>query len=224
MNFKKPLITSMCLFITTIVMAQSNKITGKVTDETGVILPGVSISLIGTNRGTLTNTNGMYSIEASPQDSLSFSFVGMEKKIIKVGASSRIDVVLSVQTNMLQEIVTVAYGTQRKRDITASVASVKSDRMQDVPTADLSRVLQGKLAGVRIASSSGMPGMANSILIRGAGSVNASNAPLVVIDGVPVSSVSDASMYNGQELNPLMDINPLDIASVDVLKDASAAA
>lgn len=210
--------------MTTVVTAQPSKISGIVKDDSDKALQGVSITIIGASKGVTTNTLGQYTIDVSPNDSLLFSFVGMQSQIIKPGNNTVINVQLSIVTELFDEVVVLAYGTQRRREITASVASVDSKQMQDVPMADMSQVIQGKLAGVRISSSSGMPGMANTILIRGAGSFNAGNAPLVVIDGVPVSSESDASMYNGQELNPLMDINPSDIASVDVLKDASAAA
>ena len=220
----KTVITLVCLFITTVVAAQTSKVTGIITDESGQTLPGVTVSISGTNRGSISDAFGRYTIEASPGNSLLFSFVGMKSKLVQVGSQTEINVILSSEIELLNEVVALAYGTQRKMEITASVASVKSSKMQDVPIADMSQVIQGKLAGVRIASSSGMPGMANTILIRGAGSFNAGNAPLIVIDGVPISSQSDATVYNGQALNPLMDINPSDIASVDVLKDASAAA
>ncbi|PCH70726.1 MAG: hypothetical protein COC06_03475 [Bacteroidales bacterium] len=220
----KLIIFLLCLFITTVVTAQTLKISGIVKDDFDKVLKGVSITIIGTSKGVTTNTLGQYTIDVNPNDSLLFSFVGMQSQIIKPGNNTVINLQLFTVTELFDEVVVLAYGTQRRREITASVASVDSEQMQDVPMADMSQVIQGKLAGVRISSSSGMPGMANTILIRGAGSINAGNGPLVVIDGVPVSSKSDASMYNGQELNPLMDINPSDIASVDVLKDASAAA
>ncbi|MFV0591031.1 MAG: SusC/RagA family TonB-linked outer membrane protein [Draconibacterium sp.] len=214
----------LCILTTTLIRAQNPSVTGIVTDETGTPLPGVSVTISGSAKGVVTNEQGRFIINVMPSDKLLFSFIGMENQTIKVGTQTMFNVTLTTRIELLDEVVTVAYGVQRKADITASVASVRADEMQDVPAADVSRVIQGKLAGVRISSSSGMPGMANTILIRGAGSVNAGNAPLVVIDGVPVSSESDASMFNGQELNPLMDINPSDIESVDVLKDASAAA
>ncbi|MFV0267837.1 MAG: TonB-dependent receptor plug domain-containing protein, partial [Draconibacterium sp.] len=214
----------LCILITTLIRAQNPSVTGIVTDDTGTPLPRVSVTISGSAKGVVTNNRGMYSIMAKPSDKLLFSYIGMENQIVEVADQTVLNIIMHVKTELLDEVVTVAYGVQRKADITASVASVKANAMQDVPTTDLSRVIQGKLAGVRISGSSGMPGIANTILIRGAGSVNAGNAPLVVIDGVPVSSESDASMYNGSELNPLMDINPSDIESVDVLKDASAAA
>jgi TonB-linked SusC/RagA family outer membrane protein len=218
----KTLLTSFCVLVTTVLMAQN--ITGVVHDETGAPLPGASVSVVGTTIGVTTNFEGKYSIQVDNGKSLQFSFIGKKNQIIEIGDKTVINVVLKGKDELIDEVVVMAYGVQRKKDITASVASVKADKMQDVPAGDVTQVLQGKLAGVRIAGSSGMPGMANTILIRGAGSVNAGNAPLVVIDGVPISSESDAAMYNGQELSPLMDINPTDIASVEVLKDASAAA
>jgi len=185
-------------------------IKGIVTDEKGEKLPGVSISLKGTNRGIISNSNGEYSIIVPNEQSvLVFSFVGYKSQEIFVGNSSTLNVVLKIDNNELDEVVVVGYGVQVKRDLTGSVSSVKGADIQNQPSGGIQQSLQGRMAGVNIIRNGGAPGNAGSIRIRGIGTVNNSE-PLILIDGVPASSMND--------------VNPNDIETVDVLKDASASA
>ncbi|MPR36755.1 SusC/RagA family TonB-linked outer membrane protein [Salmonirosea aquatica] len=191
-------------------------ITGKVSDETGERLPGVSIVVKGTQRGTVTNEQGTYSLSVPEQApnggpvTLIFSFVGYLSQEIPVSNQSTIDVTLATDTKSLEEVVVVGYGSQRKSDLTGSVASVsEKDFTQGVNNSAL-QLLNGKASGVQISQSSSAPGGGIAIRIRGAGSINSSNEPLIVIDGLPGATTTS--------------ISPEDIASIQILKDASAAA
>lgn len=191
-------------------------ITGTVIDDNGERLPGVSIVVKGTQRGTVTNEQGTYSLSI-PESTASgepvivmFSFVGYLSQEVTVGTRSTLDITLATDTKALEEVVVVGYGTQRKSDLTGSVASVtEKDFTQGVNNSAL-QLLNGKASGVQISQSSSAPGGGIAIRIRGAGSINSSNEPLIVIDGLPGASTTS--------------ISPEDIASIQILKDASAAA
>ena len=191
-------------------------ISGTVNDDTGERLPGVSIVVKGTQRGTVTNEQGTYSLSI-PDNALNgdpvvliFSFVGYLSQEVTIGNRSTVDITLSTDTKALEEVVVVGYGTQRKSDLTGSVASVtEKDFTQGVNNSAL-QLLNGKASGVQISQSSSAPGGGIAIRIRGAGSINSSNEPLIVIDGLPGASTTS--------------ISPEDIASIQILKDASAAA
>lgn len=186
-------------------------VTGIVTDESGTGLPGVSILLKGTQRGTTTDPNGKYKIEVPDKNAiLVFSFVGYLPQEVTVGNQSQINVNLNVDTKALEEVVVVGYGTQKKSDLTGSVSSVNAkDFTQGVNNSAL-QLLNGRAAGVQISQSSSAPGGGTSIRIRGAGSINSSNEALIVIDGLPGATTTS--------------ISPEDIESIQILKDASAAA
>lgn len=175
---------------------------------TGDPLPGVSILIKETSKGTTTDINGNYSIMANQGDVLQFSFIGFQTYEVEIGSQTTIDVSLQNDLEQLEEVVVVGYGVQKKSDITGSVASVKSEDLVAFPALDVAQTLQGRAAGVQISSVNGQPGTASRIRVRGGTSVNASSDPLIVVDGLI-----------GAQLPP-----PEDIASIEILKDASSTA
>ncbi len=194
-------------------------VNGKVTDESGAELPGVNILVKGTQKGTTTNVEGEYSISVPNQQSvLVFSFVGYETAEVVVGNTTRINVTLAVNVKALGEVVVVGYGTQNKKDVTGSIASLNTQAIKDMPVTNIGEGMAGRLPGVLVQQASGAPGSGPSIKIRGLGSISAGNGPLIVVDGQPLNS---GDLVNGSGLNL---INPNDIETVDVLKDASATA
>jgi TonB-linked SusC/RagA family outer membrane protein len=203
--------------------AQDRTVSGKVTDaDTGESLPGVNVLLKGTGTGITTDLDGNYKISV-PSDggTLVFSFIGMVKLEVPVGSRSIIDVQLETDIQQLSEVVVTGYGSQLKREITGSVSSVKGDVIEDLPMQSFDRAIQGRVAGTQIAAASGQPGGAMNIRIRGVGSINSGNDPLIIIDGVQVASAGQTTQGSA---NPLNSINPNDIESIDILKDASASA
>lgn len=192
--------------------AQNQRITGKVLDEQGEPLPGASVQLKVAGRGTSTDVNGIFSLEAGPGEQvLVVSFVGYTTKEVAIVRSGAMSVTLQPAPKSLEEVVVVGYGTQKRRDVTGSVVSLNGSAIKEVPVANIQQALQGRMAGVEVQSVGTRPGAGAQIRIRGERSINASNDPLFVVDGIP---------YGGT----LNDINPDDIASLDVLKDASATA
>lgn len=198
-------------------LAQTRQLTGNVKDaSSNEVLPGVSIQVKGTTRGALTDPSGNFRIEASSKEILVFSFIGYATQEVPVGDKSAINVSLAVGDDIkLDEVVVVGYGTQKKRDITGAVVSVSEATIKEVPAPNLLNALKGRAAGVSIVSNGSTPGSQASIRIRGNRSLTTGNGdgldgPLVVVDGIP---------YGG-----LNDINPDDIANIEILKDASATA
>jgi TonB-linked SusC/RagA family outer membrane protein len=193
-------------------MSQGNKVTGKVTElSTGEGLPGVSVSVKGTSRGTVSDANGKFEIESrSSSETLVFSFVGYKSQEVNVGAKSIINVALEADIASLEEVVVTGYAVQEKRNITGSVSIVDTKEMTKIAASNFAEQLQGKVAGVQM-STSGDPGSAAFVRIRGIGTIN-NNEPLYVVDGVPVQNESNLNF-----------INPNDIESMQVLKDAASA-
>jgi TonB-linked SusC/RagA family outer membrane protein len=191
---------------------QATTVQGSVKDETGVPLPGVTILVKGTTNGTTTDINGNYSISV-PQEAktLQFSFVGLATQEIEIAGKTQIDAVMKADVKSLEEVVVIGYGTQRRKDVTGSIASMSSESIRENASANLTQSLQGRIAGVEMTQSSSRPGQNMQIRIRGTRSLTASNDPLIVLDGIPFAG-------------SLIDINPNDIKSVDILKDASATA
>ncbi len=189
-------------------------ITGKVTDSGGAALPGANVVVQGTTTGVQTDANGNYTITVQDPASaiLEFSFIGYTKLQVPVGNQSKVDAVLKEEYTGLEEIVVTGYGTQKKSDITGSVTSVSNEQITARPVNNIFQALQGKAAGVDITTSL-RPGTLGSISIRGARSLTASNAPLYVVDGIPLLSNSGIETLNEQ-----------DIQSIEILKDASATA
>lgn len=191
---------------------QQKTVTGKVDDNTGYPLPGVSVVVKGTTNGTITDSNGKYTLLNIPASAvLQFTFVGMKPQEIVVGNKTAINVTLIEESIGIEEVVAIGYGVQRKESITGSVASVKGDLMREVPSSNITQALQGRVAGVDMQQTDSKPGSTLQIRIRGTRSLTASNDPLVVLDGIPFAG-------------SLSDISPDDIKSVDILKDASATA
>lgn len=203
------------------------QISGIVTSATdGLGIPGVNVVVKGTANGTATDIDGNFTINAKPTDVLVFSSIGM--KTLEVKASQTKNVVMSENTALLDEVVVIGYGTVRRRDLTGSVASIKPDEDQAKIATSLDDLLQGKAAGVNVVSGGTTPGAAGSVVIRGANSLTGDSQPLYVIDNVPQSatgqSMGNASGNYLPDADPLAGINPNDIESIQILKDASATA
>lgn len=206
--------------------AVDQKVSGKVTDDSGAELPGVSVLIKGTKKGVSTNASGFYSLTVPNSDAvLVFSFTGFQTKEVRVGSLSEINVQLVSETKALDEVVVVGYGTQRKVDLTGAVGSVISKDITSRPYTNPDQILAGRVSGVHISNRSGDPGAPIDVRIRGVGTTG-NNQPLWVIDGVPIVQTSNISVNTASytESNPLAGINPSDIESMDILKDASAAA
>ena len=187
-------------------------VSGKVTDLSGYPLPGVTVVIINTTQGIVTDANGIYSLSNVSNDAtLVFSFMGMETQKIAVAGQSVINVTLLPKVSDIGEVVVVGYGTQRKEAVTGSVASMDGEELRKMPSSNITQALQGRVAGVEMAQTSSKPGATMQIRIRGTRSLTASNDPLVVLDGIPFSG-------------SISDISPNDIKSIDILKDASATA
>jgi TonB-linked SusC/RagA family outer membrane protein len=209
--FKLTLCVAVVLFSFEYGWAQQRTITGSVTGPDGVTLPGVTVVEKGTANGTVTNVDGNYSINVSAgANTLIFSFVGMIAQEVAIGSSSVYNVKLDQETIGLEEVVAIGYGTAKKRDVTGSVGSVKADLIVRSNPVQPASALQGQVAGVNVRKNNSQPGSDYTIDIRGVHSISFSSEPLVVIDGVM-----------GGKLNTL---NPSDIETMDVLKDASATA
>lgn len=185
------------------------EITGKVSDKSGLPLPGVTVTVLGSSIGTVTDIDGRYTIEVSDGALLVFSFIGMKPRRVEIGSRTTIDVVMEEDISSLEEVVVVGYGTQKRSDITGSVGVVSAKEFEDEPIVQVGQALQGKVAGVQVSQNSGAPGSGLLIRVRGTGTVNNAE-PLYVIDGNP-------------NANPI-DLVPEQIESIQVLKSASAAA
>jgi iron complex outermembrane receptor protein len=201
------------------VVSVAQPISGTVTDETGAPLPGATVIVKGTNNGTITDIDGKFVIDADADAILAISYVGYYTQEVSVDGQSSVAVQLDPDVSQLNEIVVVGYGTQKRSDVTGSVASIDSERFNQGVVTNPGELIQGKLAGVNIAANSGEPGAAQDVIIRGIGSLRSGTQPLYVVDGFLLDNSS-----TGIPTNPLNFLNPNDIASIDVLKDASAAA
>ena len=198
----------LALFI--VAIGQSNTITGNITSsDDGLPLVGVSISVSGTNTGTISDLDGNYSIEVKPGGSLIFSYIGFSDYEVPVNGQSVIDVALRPDVKQLDEVVVIGYGTNSRRTLTTAVAKLDGKALEDNPISNIGEGIKGRIAGARVFSGDNAPGADPVILIRGGSSINKSNAPLVLVDGVELG---------------LSDINPNDIASIEVLKDAASTA
>ena len=203
--------------------AQNRTVTGKVTSsEDGGGLPGVSISAKGSSKGTTSSVDGSYSISVGEGASLVFSFVGYNTQTITVGNRSVVDVKLVVDNTQLSEVVVVGYGTKKRVEFTGAASTIKAGAIAERPVQSFSQGLTGQAAGVNITQPNGLLNNPPVIRVRGLSSLSLSSFPLVVIDGIPIST--DNVSANSTTNNPLADINPSDIESIDVLKDAASAA
>ena len=197
--------------LSTLKSQDNGTITGKVTDENGRGLPGVTVMVKGSTASTITGEDGNYKlIRLDGKKTLVFSFVGYETKTVGVLNRSVIDVTLTISEKALENVVVVGYGSQRKKDLTGAVAQLDASKFEERPIAQIGEAMQGQMAGVQVRATTGSPGAEMQIKVRGTASVNAGTDPLYVVDGVPIDN--------------LVDINPTDIASIDVLKDAASTA
>lgn len=223
-------ITSLAASPSIIVKAalQDREVTGTVTATDGGTMPGVNVVIKGSTSGTVTDATGKFALRVPGNDAvLVFSFIGYQSQEVIVGNRSVIDVAISPSLETLSEVVVIGYGTVKKSDLTGSVSSIKSDELKAVPTTSFEQALQGRAAGVQVSQTSGQPGAEASIRIRGTSSILAQNEPLYVIDGMLInSSTGDVTAGGGlgQRISPLSAINPGDIESIEILKDASATA
>ncbi|HSQ46988.1 MAG TPA: TonB-dependent receptor [Lutibacter sp.] len=208
-------------FVSSLLMAQEKKISGTVKGEDGLPLLGVNIVIDNTSKGTQTDFDGKYEITASPQDVLVFSFVGY--KVIKrtVGQETVINIEM-VSDNTFEEVVVVGFGKQSKRKVTDNIASVSSSDINNIPIASMQGALTGKAAGVQITQINGKVEGGVKMRIRGVSSISSSQEPLYVIDGMPL--INDDESVSEAPINPLISLNPNDIESIQILKDASSAA
>jgi TonB-linked SusC/RagA family outer membrane protein len=188
---------------------QQKSVSGKVTDASGQPLPGVSIVVKGTSNGSISDSEGKYSLRNVPSDAtLVFSFVGMKMQEIKVGNNILINVILEEETIGIDEVVAIGYGTVKKSNLTSSVSKIDDNAIKSRPITTMGEAFAGQLAGVRAQNATGIPGAEPILRIRGINTINGNSSPLYVIDGVPRDNMTD--------------INPSDVASIQVLKDASA--
>ena len=219
----KFLMYTLLLLFTAVGYAQ--QVSGNVTDNDNLPLPGVNVVVKGTTVGTQTDFDGNYTINTTSGDALIFSYLGQKTVEIAVGASSTINVKMEADAQALEEVVVVGYGSQKKRDLTGSVASVKGSEIARLPVASVDNALQGRAAGTFVSSPSGTPGAGMTIQIRGNSSLTASSEPLYVIDGIPMIPEDLSDLFSGgQRTNSIADLNPADIESIEILKDASATA
>lgn len=212
-----------------------NKLTGTVTDAgSGEPLIGVSIMVEGTTTGTISDIEGNYSLELpSSPTSILFSYIGYKTLEVEVAQQTILEVAMEVDAAQLEEVVVVGYGQQQKKDLTTAVATLQAEDIRGQPVNSFDQALVGKLAGVQVLQTSGSPGAGLSIRVRGVGSITAGNDPLYVVDGVPISNDNaratgeidtGTSNYPEQPINVMSTLNPSDIESIQVLKDASASA
>jgi TonB-linked SusC/RagA family outer membrane protein len=207
-------------------LAQDRQVTGKVTDENGKPLSDVTIQVKGTTTATFTSPEGFYSIKVpSGNSTLIFSSIGFEEQQVTTNNRAEIGISMKPSVNDLSDVVVIGYGTQKRRNVTGAVSSFDARKLEERPILRVDQALVGQLSGVRVKQTTGTPGKGFSIQIRGSGSISGGNEPLYVIDGFPLT-VNSSNTGNGSFTtgNPLDNINPNDIESIEVLKDASAAA
>ncbi len=205
------ILTLFLVFVVQLTFAQDKTVTGTVIDEDGLPLPGVNVIVQGTSNGAQTNFDGNYSINTSTGDVLAFSYVGFATKTATVGESDTINVTLSIDAAALDEVIVVGYGTATKQSFAGTATTISAKNLEVKSVSNISQALAGEVAGVNVINTSGQPGSTSTIRIRGYGSVNGNRDPLYVVDGVPFSG-------------SINSINPADIKTTTILKDASATA
>ena len=226
------------LLLTCNFVAAQVKVSGTVSDEKGLSIPGANVSVAGSKATVSTDFDGKYSIDVPANSTLLFSFIGFATQKVAVDGKSTINVILKSNAEDLKDVVVIGYGTQRRKDVNSAISSVAAKDIENLKVASFDQMLQGKAAGVVVNSNSGEPGSNVSVRIRGVSSLTGTNEPLYVIDGVPISGDARNSSTSGRNaagdsnfsnngnitVSPLALINPSDIESIDILKDASATA
>jgi TonB-dependent SusC/RagA subfamily outer membrane receptor len=212
------------LFIATSAIAQDRTITGTVTgQEDGLPLPGVSVKIKGAAGGTTTAADGRYSLKITTKaTALEFSYIGFLSQTRSIGASNTLNVQLKSDSKTLSDVVVTGYTTQSKRDVTGSIASVSGEKLKNQPVQSFEQALAGKAAGVNIIQPNGVLNNPPVFRVRGFNSISLSSYPLIIVDGIPVFTGDQSS--NSAAGNALGDINPADIESIDILKDAASSA
>ena len=227
---KKPIFTFILVIFAHIVVAQTVTLTGEVKDNIDMPLPGVSVYIEGTTQGVITNLDGEFTIEVdrSIAKVINFSFVGFNLESREIsGDKTYFEIRLEPKLTELDDVIVIGYGTQRRGDVTVSISSVNADDVSSPAHTSLDQALQGMAAGVVVLQSTGKPGAPVSIRIRGTTSINGTNEPLYVVDGIPIITKAEeltTGTVQGSDVNPLSSINPADIESIQILKDASATA
>jgi len=226
-NTIKKILFVLSILFTSIIYSQTT-ISGKVSDESGEPLPSVNILVQGSQTGTVSDFDGNYSIEVSSKVTLEFSYIGFETQTVNIDGQTIINITMELSSETMDEVVVVGYGSQKRKDVTGAVTSINNDVLKDRPITNIEMALQGQAPGLSISSTGGQPGAATKMNIRGISSVSGSSQPLIVIDGFPLSEVSTSGGGNLEGFSSQMSgfsyINPDDIASIEVLKDASATA
>ena len=234
-NKARIILTAMCLVLSMVTaLAQSKMVSGVVTDDTNQPLPGVAVVVPGTTTGTVTDFDGKYSLNVGDAQKLSFSFIGFTSQTVDVAGRSTINIKMASDSKELDDVVVVGYGTMKKSDLSGASVSVGEEALKGSVITNLDQSLQGRAAGVTSVSTSGAPGSSSSIRVRGQATINANAEPLYVIDGVIVQSQGSSgadyglgdALGNGSTstISPLSTINPSDIVTMEILKDASATA
>lgn len=209
-SFMKGVLPALLVMFSSAILAQNITVTGTIRDTSQEPLIGVTVQIQGASVGTVTDVDGVFNLPNIPPNSvLEVSYVGMQTQVVNVSGRTSINVILLEDTELLDEIVVVSYGTQKKRNVTGAIQTVGGDNLMDLPVGQIGQKLQGKVAGVQINQSSGIPGQGIGFRIRGAASINNSSQPLFVVDGLPIST-------------GLNNINPDEIESFTILKDAAA--
>lgn len=223
-------ILQLCLAIfvicqTTNLCAQRSTVSGKVIDESGDGLPGVSVAVKGTTTGTVTDGEGKFSVNVSPADILVFSFVGFQPQEFSVGTNTDISITLKPDVTALDEVVVIGYGSQSKRDLTSSVSSISSAEIKNIPVVGIDQTIQGRAPGVVVINNTGEPGGGVTMRIRGTSTIGSGSDPLFVVDGIPLDNEQTGNRNVGEaRINGISQINPADIESMEILKDAAATA
>lgn len=232
MHFKKKITLSVFLLVVLGLSAQTKNITGNVSDANGEAIIGATIILEGASTGTISDINGKFNLNVPENGKLLISFVGYTKQIVPVSGKTNLKIILVEDTKILDELVVVGYGTIKKSDLTGSVTSLKAENTEEKAYSSIEQMMQGRVAGVQIVQNTGALGGGMTFSVRGANSISGDNQPLVVIDGYPVES-GTVSVNTGAEatfsgdapgMNALSMLNPNDIESIEILKDASATA
>ncbi len=208
-------------FVSNLALSQEIDVSGIVTDSNELPLPGVNVLVKNSKTGTQTDFDGRYTLSVNKGDIISFSYVGLETASVVVGDNTTINIKMEASSSELEEVVVTAYGTSKRSNVTSAISVVGAQDLEDfVPSTSIDNILQGQASGVQVTAANGRPGNTAFVQIRGVGSINASTTPLYVIDGVPIP-ITDNTEFNN--INPLGNLNPNDIESLSILKDAASA-